>query len=246
MDVSRSVLLLRPLSSILVGRWSGGRRWRSRWCEGGTLVVAAAAAVITAALLKPAGTWWLCASKRTPKGNPRKLKPPEDSWRPREALHLVLFTQHLTGFVCCGGILCLSLNDTPLISSHLLFFSHSSVCLLFEINKAGIVVFIHPLVHIVHLFCLDMNHSQSWQHIYWCLTEYLLSISSNISPGAGFPKTHTVQTLFLFFAIAHSNWYSDNWQIMWPVAVWYDPKDTVKLQKRTQGIRCESETNMVQ
>lgn len=57
-----SVRLLRPLSSILVGRWSEGRRWRSRWCEGSTLVVTAA----TSALFKPAGTWRLCASKRAP------------------------------------------------------------------------------------------------------------------------------------------------------------------------------------
>lgn len=30
---SRSELLLRLRSSILEGKWSGGRRWRSRWCD---------------------------------------------------------------------------------------------------------------------------------------------------------------------------------------------------------------------
>lgn len=29
----RSVQLLHPQSSILAGRWSGERKWRSRWCE---------------------------------------------------------------------------------------------------------------------------------------------------------------------------------------------------------------------
>lgn len=55
-------------------------------------------------------------SKRTPKRSQRKLKPP---WRRPEATRgstlksSHLFTQHLEGFVYCGGILCLSLHYTP-------------------------------------------------------------------------------------------------------------------------------------
>lgn len=95
MHVSRFVLLLRLRSSIPVGRWSGGRRWKSRWCEGGTLVVATV------------------ASKRTPKGNPRKPPPPIMK-TPGEAPPTLLWS------ASCGGSSCLVV-EPPLLLSQLTF-----------------------------------------------------------------------------------------------------------------------------
>lgn len=109
----------------------------------------------------------LNALPKETRGNRNPLKRPGGQERP-SSLSSCPFTQHGRGFVCCGGILCLSLNYTPLISSHLQLchFSHSlTQCLspVWPINRADNFFCTQSLrIHIVHVVYLDRNHFQPW------------------------------------------------------------------------------------
>lgn len=109
MIISRSALLLHLRSSILAVRWRGGRRWRSHWCEDGSLEAAAETLAVTS--LQTSRGWQLCTCKPTPKGNFEKKQEKENELPQRKPLGRCDLPLCLHGVhrrtKSCGGRLCL-------------------------------------------------------------------------------------------------------------------------------------------